>query len=269
MTNARRGASASTGVALDEVVSHLDQLLDVATIPDYPPALNGLQAANGGRVRKIAAAVDASQRTIEAAIAAEADLLIVHHGLFWGGSLPIVGSQYTRVRLLIDHDIAVYSAHLPLDCHPTFGNNVLLARELGLTPDAAFGAWKSIKLGVQGATAEPTAAIVARAGVYAGRFGGQVVASAVDEGRVTRRWAIITGGGVNPDTIREAKAAGVDTFITGEGPHWSAVDAPEQGLVLVYAGHYATETLGVQALAAHLEGAFGLPWSFVDAPTGL
>ena len=251
------------------VAAHLDALLATATVPDYPPALNGLQLDARGPVRRVAAAVDLSRRTIEGAIAAGANLLVVHHGMFWGGAQRLVGAAYERLRLLVEHDVAVYASHLPLDLHPELGNNVLLARELGLAPDGGFGAFKGVQVGVQGASDVPTAELVRRADAFARTHGGLAVATAHDPARRTRRWAVATGGSASSDSLREARDAGVDTFIVGEGPHHTAVEAPEHGLVVVYAGHYATETLGVQALARELERAFGLPWSFVSAPTGL
>src|SRR5215472_59388 len=149
------------------IAEHIDGILGTATVPDYPGAVNGLQVTNRGPVRKIAAAVDASLRTIEGAIAADANFLIVHHGLFWSGVQPIVGGRYERLRLLIEHDIAVYSAHLPLDLHPTFGNNALLARALGLEPKGEFAQYESIAVGVRGEDARPTAHIVDAARVIA------------------------------------------------------------------------------------------------------
>jgi dinuclear metal center YbgI/SA1388 family protein len=251
------------------VAAHLDALLGTATVPDYPPALNGLQLDSRAPVRRVAAAVDLSRRTIEGAIAAGANLLVVHHGMFWGGAQRLVGAAYERLRLLLEHDVAVYASHLPLDCHPELGNNVLLARELGLSPEGGFGAFKGIEIGVRGDCDVETVELVRRADAFARGHGGAVVATAHDAARRTRRWAIATGGSASSETLREARDAGVDTFIVGEGPHHTAVEAPEHGLVVVYAGHYATETLGVQAVARHLEQELGLPWTFVSAPTGL
>lgn len=251
------------------LVRHLDELLAVESTPDYPPAMNGLQVANRSPIHRVAAAVDASRLTIEGAIAEGANLLLVHHGLFWSGSQPVTGARYDRLRLLFDNDIAVYSAHLPLDAHPTLGNNVLLAQELGLKPSGPFGAWQGIHIGVQGQANISTSDLFARANEFSGRHGGRAIATAFEPGRLTRRWALVTGGGASSDTLREARESRVDTLIVGEGPHWTAVDAPEQDLVIIYAGHYATETLGVRAVARHVEKEFGIPWSWIPAPTGL
>jgi dinuclear metal center YbgI/SA1388 family protein len=257
------------GVSFASIAAHLDALLRVREIADYPPALNGVQVEHRGPVTRIAAAVDTSARTIRGAIDADANLLLVHHGLFWGGLQPLTGSHYSRVRLLLDHDVALYSAHLPLDAHPTFGNSLLLSREIGLKATAGFARHETIDCGVRGTTDIPTAELLSRLNTFANSHGGAATASAAAPGRRTRQWAICSGAGVNTDTIREAVGLGVDTLISGEGPHWSAVDAEEKGLVIIYAGHYATETLGVRALAAHVSATFGVPWTFVAAPTGL
>lgn len=254
---------------LRAITDRLDAVLRTRETPDYPAAVNGIQLENRGDVRSVAVAVDCSQRTIDGAIAAGANLLIVHHGLLWGGVQPIRGPLYERLHRLLTHDIAVYSSHLPLDAHPELGNNPLLASALLLVPDAGFGRFQGIDIGVRGAAELPTMEVVARANAFARQHGGRAIASAFDSSRVTRHWAICTGAGASADTLREAAALGVDTLIVGEGPHWSAVDAPEFGLVIVYAGHYATETLGVQALGRLVEREFALPWRFIEAPTGL
>lgn len=252
-----------------EFAKKADELLRCRETPDYTLALNGLQVDNRGPITRIAAAVDCSQRTIRGAIDVGANLLVVHHGLFWSGLQPLTGPHLERIRLLLDHDLALYSAHLPLDAHETLGNSYLLAKELQLTPAGGFARYQSIFCGVQGTSDVATADLVALCDQFARTHGGQALASTVSPGRRTRRWAVVTGAGINADTMREAVDLGVDTIVTGEGPHWSAVDAEEKGLVIVYAGHYATETTGVRALAAWLADAAGVPWSFVAAPTGL
>jgi dinuclear metal center YbgI/SA1388 family protein len=258
------------GPSAEAIAAHFDALLDTHHTPDYPNAVNGLQVANrGGPVTRIAAAVDASARTIDGAAAAGADLLIVHHGLFWSGLQPVQGAAYQRFHTLFDRDVAVYSAHLPLDRHPTLGNNALLARALDLEPTDGFARFESVDIGVRGEAKRPTAGLVAAADTFASRWKGRARASAFEPDRVTRRWAICTGAGADASTLAEAEALGIDTLIVGEGPHWTAVQAPERGLVIIYAGHYATETLGVRALAELAQATFGIPWTFIDAPTGL
>ena len=251
-------------------LAHLaNDLLRCRETPDYSPALNGLQVDNRAPITRIAAAVDCSQRTIRGAIDAGANLLVVHHGLFWGGLLPLTGTHLERVRALLEHDVALYAAHLPLDAHETMGNSFLLARALGLEPAGGFARYQTIFCGVQGTSDMATDSLVSACDRFARQHGGRAIASPHPNARRTRRWGVVTGAGITVDTLREAVELGLDTVITGEGPHWSAVDAEEKGLVIVYAGHYATETLGVQALAAWLAAQAGVPWNFVEAPTGL
>jgi dinuclear metal center YbgI/SA1388 family protein len=237
-------------------------------VPDYPNALNGLQFGNCGEIRRLSAAVDFSLRTVRMAVERDSNFLIVHHGMFWTGLQPLTGPALERIQLLVEHDVAVYSAHLPLDAHGTLGNAVLLARELGLESTRPFARFREISVGVAGECDVSTAELLARADAFARQHGGTARASAMDHGRASRRWAICTGAGASSDTIREARALGVDTLIVGEGPHHTAVDAPEAGLVIIYAGHYATETLGVIAAATEAAVRFGLPYNFLAAPTG-
>lgn len=258
-----------TVATLPLIAAYCDELLATATTPDYSPALNGVQVGHHGPVRRIAAAVDASLHTIHLAAAAEANLLLVHHGLFWNGLRPITGTHEARLRALFTGDIAVYSSHLPLDAHATFGNSALLAKELGLTVGGLFARHEHIHCGVRGAADLDTAGLIARVGDWARPLGHHTVASRIPAGHRTRRWAICSGAGAQVSNLREAYDTGVDTLIVGEGPHWSAIDAEEQGVVIIYAGHYATETLGVRALAAHLSERFDVPWTFLHAPTGL
>lgn len=253
----------------EDIAGYCDRLLDSGGCPDYPNALNGLQLSSGKPVRAVAAAVDFSTRTIEGAANSGANLLIVHHGMFWSGLERLVGATYRRLRLLFEHEMSVYSSHLPLDRHPTLGNNVLLAKELGLEPSGTFARHGDIFIGVCGAADVETAVLKERARKFARSHAGDVRATAIVPGRHTRRWAICTGAGASAETLEEAAHMGVDTLIVGEGPHWTAVNAEERGLAVIYAGHYASETLGVRALSQHLSEKFSLPWNFVEAPTGL
>src|SRR3954467_6418777 len=254
---------------IHEITDYLDTFLETRSTPDYPMALNGLQLENRSEIRGIAAAVDFSSRTIEGAAAAGTNLLVVHHGMFWAGLAPIRGSAYRRLQQLVERDIAVYSSHLPLDRHPIVGNNVLLAKELGLDPTDPFARFESIHIGVRGKSDTKTASLVARAEKFAREHGGNVRTTPVKADRVTRYWAICTGGGASADPLKECEDLGIDTLIVGEGPHWTAVQAEENELVIIYAGHYATETLGVRALVAHLAERYNLPSAFISAPTGL
>lgn len=256
-------------VALESIRRYADELLESDNTGDYPNALNGLQFENRSPITGIAAAVDFSSRSIQGAAATNSNFLLVHHGMYWGGLEKLTGAAYRRVQKLIELDIAVYASHLPLDRHPTLGNNVLLARELGLEPTGGFARFENFFIGVSGESDIETSVLATRARQFAATQDGDVRVSPSRQGRMTKRWAICTGAGAARDTLTEASSMGVDTLIVGEGPHWTAVQADENDLVIIYAGHYATETLGVRALAEHLAERFNLPWHFVSAPTGL
>jgi len=248
---------------LDELVRYLDDYLRVREVADDRNALNGLQVENAGEVRHLAAAVDACQATIAMAAERGADLLLVHHGLFWAGLEPLTGRTYRRVTALVRQGIALYAAHLPLDRHPEVGNNVLLLRELGMEPRGEFGEHLGAPLGVWGEGDADREALAARL-----REGLGAEVKVIPGGPAQcRRVGVITGaaGGF----VRAAKEVGLDTFVTGEAHHWTYFDAEEYGVNVLLAGHYATETLGVRALAAHVSERFHLPWSFLDHPTGL
>lgn len=254
---------------LEPLANFLDTTLEIARIPDYPNAVNGVQLANVGDIQRVATAVDFSTETITGAIDAGARLLLVHHGMFWGGVQPLTEHRHKRLWMLITHDVAVYSAHLPLDMHPELGNNVLLAARLGLEPSGGFATYQSIDVGVSGDSAIPTRILAERAGALAAEFKGQLVTTPFENDRVTRRWGICTGAGADSSSLREAARRGLDTLIVGEGPHHTAIEARELGIVVLYAGHYATETLGIRALGDRLASKFGIASTFIDVPSGL
>ena len=256
-------------VLLQEIVRFLDDVLSTSSIPDYPNALNGLQCEHDGPVRRIAAAVDFSRRVLEETIRCEANLLLVHHGIFWGGLRGFTGPSFERLRLLLSNDVAVYASHLPLDAHPSLGNSALLARHLGLTPTLPFARFQGVAVGPAGEDDIDTSELLSRVDQFSRTFSGTARASEIEPARRTRRWAICTGAGASSATLREASELEIDTLIVGEGPHHTAVEAPELALVIIYAGHYATETLGIRALTAHAAARFGLPWEFIPSPTGL
>ena len=251
----------------EDLGTYTDELLQTGSTPDYPNAVNGLQLESRSPIRAIAAAVDFSTRAISGAIENGANFLVVHHGMFWSGLGPLTGPSYRTLKMLMENDIAVYSSHLPLDRHPTLGNNALLAAELGLTPTGLFARFQDISLGTSGESDIETVSLIARARDFARNYG-EIRTSLIPAGRRTKRWGICTGAGASTEALSEASAAQIDTLIVGEGPHWTAVHAEEHDLAIIYAGHYATETLGVRALAQHLGEKYKLPWSFISAPTG-
>jgi len=248
---------------LDKISRYISKHLKLDQVTDWTNAMNGLQVANAGNVTKIAAAVDACEATIKAAIEEGADLLLVHHGLFWNGAQPLTGANYRKYKAAFSNDLAVYSAHLPLDVHPLLGNNALLFKALGLKKPAPFffekGQFIGFKTEVRLHRSELEERLVQVLGgpVHVCPGGPELIRSV----------GIVTGGAGGE--IKKAASEGVDTFITGEAPHWAFTGAEELGMNLFLGGHYATETFGVKALAAHLSGKFQIPWTFIDHPSGL
>lgn len=248
---------------LTDVVDFCDELLKTDQFTDWEAACNGLQFENRGEVRRVAAAVDASLATIRMAIAIQADLLVVHHGLFWGTTHPWIGKRAELIRLVVENDLAVYSSHLPLDAHPRIGNNARLCAALGLKRLKPFFFTKGQYLGFQAPARVPRDRLV------------QQLAEAVERQPIVlpggppicRRVGVVTGGAGNE--VKLAAQEGVDTFITGEGAHWTHALAEELGVNILYGGHYNTETFGVKALAAEISRRFRLPWTFLHHPSGL
>ncbi|MBL9174443.1 MAG: Nif3-like dinuclear metal center hexameric protein [Verrucomicrobiales bacterium] len=252
--------------ALADIVRYCTRRLRPDAFTDYDGAVNGLQFENRGRVSRIAAAVDASFTTVRMAVGAGADLLVVHHGLFWGRTVPWTGRRAELLRELVGHDLAVYSQHLPLDGHPTLGNAAQLARALGLRNLRPFFAGRGGEwLGVQSSLTRPMPRpeLARRLAKVLGAD--PVVLPGGSD--VCRRIGICTGGAGSE--LAQARREGVDTFITGEGPHWTLALAEDLGVNALYGGHYATETFGVKALAAELSARFRIPWLFLDHPSGL
>jgi len=248
---------------LTEIVRYTDDYLRIHECGDWANALNGLQVENSGQVQKIGAAVDASSRTFAVAGECGVDFLLVHHGLFWPGLQPVTATFRRQLNSLLTGDIALYSAHLPLDIHPVVGNNAQLAAALDLGETEPFLEMKSEIIGLKARKTVPREELLHKLdrslGGPARLFG--------DGPAETASIGVITGGAGSE--IYAVARAGIDTFITGEGPHWAAVAAAELGVNLILGGHYATETFGVKALAQHLSRKFDLPWEFLDLPSGL
>ena len=249
--------------SLPDLVRHCDRILRTGEIGDYAGAVNGLQMENSGSVTRLAAAVDASLATVQLAIAARADLLLVHHGLFWSPQQPWTGPKYELIRLLVENNLAVYSSHLPLDVHPRLGNNARLCAALGLKNLKPFFPSHGQPIGYRSQLKISRADLAQQLERATG-----VKPLLIPGGpAVCQRIGVVTGGAGGE--VKAAAAEGVDTFITGEGPHWTYALAEELGVNVLYGGHYATETFGVKALAAELARKFQLPWEFLDHPTGL
>jgi dinuclear metal center YbgI/SA1388 family protein len=245
----------------------MDGFLSLPEHPDYPTAVNGLQVtgAPDRPVRRIGAAVDASEAVLIDAAAREVDLLIVHHGLFWGGLRPVTGRHYRKLNQLLSSGMALYSAHLPLDAHPVVGNCALLCRELGIRVEGRFGSYKGAEIGWWGRVDAPIQA--SELAALAGRAVGGPARGIGDPAALIERVGVVTGGGAS--FLEEAARRELDALVTGEGAHNTFADAHELGVHLVLAGHYATETFGVKALSDHIANKFELEWIFLDHPSGL
>lgn len=253
---------ATKPVSRDDLVAYLDKYLRIAVIPDTSP--NGLQVQGANTVKRIAYAVDAAVETITAAKKARAGFLIVHHGLWWGKHEPIVGNMHGRISALVKTNLSLYCAHLPLDCHPEVGNNVELARLLGLKVTSTFGDYKGVDIGVI-ATAPRAMKRAAFVASIEHALGVKADVLAFGPAGI-RRVAIVSGGGAS---VTEAAArAGCDALLTGETSHSAFHPAKEARVNLVFAGHYATETVGLQALDRHVQKRFRIPGVFIPAPTG-
>jgi dinuclear metal center YbgI/SA1388 family protein len=248
---------------LAEIVAFLDREMRISSIPDYPGAMNGLQLGNQSPVERVIAAVDASLPVIQAAAALGPALLIVHHGMFWQGAQPITGAYYKKLKTAMDAGLAIYSCHLPLDIHPEWGNNVQLGRAIGLHEMKPFLDHNGLLIGIRGKWNRSRKDLLEILGQV---LGGHVHCCPAGP-ESPNQIGIITGGAGSE--VSKVAAQGVDTFITGEGPHWSYPLAEELGMNVVYGGHYATETFGVKILTQVIAREFRLPWNFIDHPTGL
>lgn len=251
-----------------QLCSRLDKTLDTDAYADIDTSANGLQIGSGDReIDRVAVAVDGAVETIDQAAAAEADLLVVHHGISWGGIERVTGRTYDQVTTAIENDISLYASHLPLDGHQELGNAAGVANLLGLTDTGPFGSYGGEYVGQQGQLPESTSVEEL----------GDQLSSALDTGEGSVRVldfgpaeietvAIVTGSGV--DWLAEAVERGADVLITGEGKQQVYHDAKESGMNVVLAGHYATETFGVRALQELLEE-WGVETTYIDCPTGL
>ncbi len=245
---------------LEEITAYCDERTRRREVADFPGSVNGLQFANRGSVNKIGAAVDAGLIPFREAARRGIQFLITHHGMFWNPFPPVTGPRFEQVRVLLEADCAVYGSHLPLDLHPEIGNNVLLARRLGLEPVDEFLEYEGNAIGK-----------IARAGLSRTELVDRLKAhypstfSAAEYGsdRI-ENVAVLTGSGSS--AVGHLKEAGVDTLITGELKQNFFNQAQEEGLNLYCCGHYATETHGVCALAEEVARKFNLAWEFIETP---
>lgn len=249
---------------LQNITELLDSALRIREIKDASVALNGLQVENNGTVTKVALAVDGSQKTIDDAIAAGADLLILHHGIYWCGLRPMTGWFKKKIQSCLEHNLAVYGAHLPLDLHPQLGNNAGIARELGLTGCTPEVDYHGTLIGVAGDFDGTVAELREK---FAQITGSSVTGYVKNTDAPAGRVAVCSGGA--GDVIYQMHDKGYTTYLTGEENHWVVNAAQDMGINIFFAGHYATETFGVKSLGKLIEEQFGLPTIFIDNPTGM
>jgi dinuclear metal center YbgI/SA1388 family protein len=247
----------------DDLVQWLDGYLDIGAYDDA--SLNGLQVEGRDEVTKVAVAVDATLATFEQAADMGADLLIAHHGLFWGRPLPVVGPHRERLAYLLRHEISLYAAHIPLDAHREVGNNWGIARLLGLDELRDFATYKGRPIGVQGRF--PTPLSLRDLADAIERELGEAVLVHAGGPNLVASLGIVSGAAAGE--VVTAAAAGLDAFLTGEPRHELFAEPFERGVNALFAGHYMTETVGVNLLAAELRARFGLATEFVLLPTGL
>lgn len=246
-----------------ELVAYLNDYLRIDQIQDYGP--QGLQVEGRGEVRKIVGLVDAHLPCVQAALDQGADLMLAHHGIFWGPTKLLNGSHGRLVRALMTADLNLYAAHLALDAHPEIGNNAELARRLGLEVIDWWGEVHGTPLAAL--AIEPDGMKLDYLVDRFQRLVGPVKLVQAHGPRLIHRVGIMSGSGAGQ--IAQAAALGCDTFLTGEPEHAHYYDALNASLNVVYGGHYTTETAGVQALGQHLQERFGVDFDFVDLPTGL
>lgn len=252
-----------SAIAANDLTNYLDQYLRISDFNES--AINGLQVQGKEQVRKIGFAVDACMASFLAAMDANVDMLIVHHGLFWGHEQAITGSHFERIRVLIESGISLYAAHLPLDAHPEVGNNARLAQELGLEIDQYFGHYNGTPIAILGHSLKKIDAPTLKSNlqkiigehVRLDRFGPEDI----------HRIGICSGAGAN--LIPEAKSLGAEAFITGEPRQSYFHFAREEKIHVLYGRHYDTETIGLKTIAAHLAELFQLESQFFDIPTNI
>lgn len=256
------GAAGDASVARDALVAWLDELLDPGAWRDK--SLNGLQVEGAERVTTVATAVDAALATFAMAEEAGAEMLLVHHGLFWGSVEPVRGPLRERLAALLEAGISLYAAHLPLDAHPEVGNNAVLADLLELEARERFGTWDGAAIGYAGRLREPAdrEELAAR---FEALLGTRPDVLPFGPERI-ERVGIVSGAAAS--LAGEAARHGLDALVTGESSHTAWHAAREHGVNLVFAGHYATETVGVRALGEKIAETFGIGTVFLDAPTG-
>lgn len=243
------------------LTSHLDALLNIASIPDI--SCNGLQCDGKNEIKKIGLAVDACMQTYKQAVEKNCDIVIVHHGFIWDGLKSITGVIYKQLKFAIDHKLNVYAAHLPLDLHPDLGNNIHLSKILGLTDIKPFGEYHGTMVGFSGKLKKGLSNEEIGK-IFQKKIGGTPTFLPFGKEKNT---SIAIVSGACPEALHETIKKEIDCFITGEGTHWNHHVALESGINVIFLGHYHSEQHGVMALGKHLEETFGIQTEYLDDPT--
>lgn len=250
---------------LNELVQRLSTELNIADFASADISLNGLQVGDLNQdIHKIAFAVDASLASIEKAIEEGADMLFVHHGIFWGRPIAITGRHYERVKRMLDSNLALFACHLPLDSHPVLGNNARMCSILGMTDIEPFSTYRGVKVGYRGILPQPLTAdqIVEKLGIRRNPTN-----FSVNCDRTFKTVGIVSGEGASD--VYQAMDQGLDLLISGESQYSTVNDCLEADMSMLCIGHYETETFGVKAVMDKVQKEYGLDVCFVDIPLGL
>ena len=256
----------SAGLSTVKLDAFFKSFLEIEGFASSDKSLNGIQVDNDGSgVCKIAFAVDAAMETFEQAAAVNAGMLFVHHGLFWNAPLRVTGNFRRRIKFLLDHNICLYAVHLPLDQHPKYGNNAVLAEKLGLENIEPFGLYNGRKIGCKGVLNQPVSIEDA---VKKIDFMGRPPLGVYPFGKKENYSAAVVSGGAS-DHLKEAIDENIDLFITGESSHSAYHYCLEGKINMISGGHYSTEVWGVQAVMRYCKEELGIDADFIDVPTGL
>ena len=256
----------NAGMKIEMLADYIRTRLNLDEFVDADVSLNGLQVGRPGKeIRRIVCAVDSSLATFRKAAEMQADAIFVHHGLFWGKPIAVTGAHYQRLAILLEHDIALFAAHLPLDAHADLGNNVTMAKLLGIADPQPFGLYHGKYIGYSGTLPKPMASDeIARildfgpeTGLHVLPFGKDLISSV----------GIVSGGAANE--VQDAIAMGLDAYITGEASHTMYPYCQEAGITMICGGHDDTEGFGVQHMVNEFSGKLGLEASFIALPTAL
>jgi len=244
----------------EEIAAFLDKELDISSIEDE--SKNGLQVWAPAGIEKVALAVDTSMETFRKAWKKKCQMIVVHHGLIWGGIKSVKGVMYDRIKFLLDREMALYAAHLPLDKHPEFGNNIQLCRLLGLSSLEGFGSYHGTMIGLEGVLPKKTP-VQSIADLLREKLSANPLVLSFGK-KMVLRVGVVSGSG--SAALSEAIDRGLDCFVTGDANYASYHEIADAGINVIFAGHYATETPGLRALESILRGKFQIGTVFIDIP---